>query len=59
VDAVQEADARVLWRPALAPGTQLAGPAVLQQYDTTTLVPPRWTARVDQRFNLIMEREAT
>jgi N-methylhydantoinase A len=46
--------ARVEWRPGLLVGTVLYGPAVLEQYDSTTLVPPGWQARVDQYFNLIL-----
>jgi N-methylhydantoinase A len=34
---------------------RFAGPAVVYQYDTTTLIPPGWTAEVDGRQNLIME----
>jgi formiminoglutamate deiminase len=47
----------VLDRRAVAPGTSLAGPAILEQMDTTTVVPPGWTARADDHGNLILERE--
>ncbi|HTR87696.1 MAG TPA: hydantoinase/oxoprolinase family protein [Reyranella sp.] len=42
-------------RGALRPGNRFAGPAVVEQMDTTTLVPPGWTARVDSWLNLILE----
>ena len=32
------------------------GPAVVYQYDTTTLVGPGWAAWVDERRNLVLER---
>ncbi len=48
----------VLDRARLAPGNRLAGPAILEQMDSTTLLPPGWTARVDAHANLVLEREA-
>jgi N-methylhydantoinase A/oxoprolinase/acetone carboxylase beta subunit len=32
-------------RARIAEGAAIAGPAILAQEDTTTLVPPGWTAR--------------
>jgi N-methylhydantoinase A len=42
-------------RAGLAPGHAFAGPAVVVQDDTTTVVPPGWTARVDAYHNLLLE----
>jgi N-methylhydantoinase A len=42
-------------REALKPGNRFAGPAIIEQMDTTTLVPPGMTARVDRWLNLILE----
>ena len=42
-------------RDALKPGNRLAGPAIVEQMDATTLVPPGMTARVDRWLNLILE----
>jgi N-methylhydantoinase A len=42
-------------REALRPGNRFAGPAIVEQMDTTTLVPPGSTARVDGYLNLILE----
>jgi N-methylhydantoinase A len=42
-------------REQLAPGARLAGPAIVEQMDATTLVPPGMTARVDRWLNLILE----
>ncbi len=41
-------------REFLRPGNLLPGPAVIYQYDTTTVVPPGWSAAVDRRDNLIV-----
>jgi N-methylhydantoinase A len=43
-------------RADLAAGSLLAGPALIVQEDTTTLLPPAWRARVDDGSNLILER---
>ena len=40
---------------ALRPGNRFAGPAIVEQMDATTLVPPGTTARVDAYLNLILE----
>jgi N-methylhydantoinase A len=42
-------------RDALHPGNRFAGPAIVEQMDATTLVPPGTTARVDAYLNLILE----
>jgi N-methylhydantoinase A len=48
----------VLRRAALGPGDTLRGPAVIEQMDTTTIVPPGWTARADGLGNLLLEHGA-
>jgi 5-oxoprolinase (ATP-hydrolysing) len=45
-------------RGALAAGTRIAGPAIVAEDTATTVVEPGWTARVDARGNLILERTA-
>jgi N-methylhydantoinase A len=42
-------------RSDLLPGILFNGPAIVVQYDTTTVVPPGWRARVDAISNLILE----
>jgi N-methylhydantoinase A len=37
----------VYWRPGLAAGAVVTGPAIVEAVDSTTVVPPGWTARVD------------
>ncbi|HEX9037915.1 MAG TPA: hydantoinase/oxoprolinase family protein [Ktedonobacterales bacterium] len=52
--AFSSGDNQLIWRQTpvylredLAPGAVLTGPAIVAQYDTTTLLPPDWRARVD------------
>lgn len=42
-------------RAQLVPGVELAGPAVIEQPDTTTVVEPGMTIRVDGYANVIVE----
>ena len=42
-------------RARLEPGDEIAGPAILEQIDTTTILPPRSVATVDSYGNLIVE----
>ncbi len=44
----------VIDRAALRPGNVLKGPAVVQQDDATTLIPPGAVAKVDPYLNLII-----
>ncbi|MEM1287606.1 MAG: hydantoinase/oxoprolinase family protein [Pseudomonadota bacterium] len=43
-------------RSRLAPGHRIAGPAIIDQMDTTTVIPPGFSAHVDAAANLILER---
>jgi N-methylhydantoinase A len=40
-------DTPVYLRERLAPGAVLIGPAIVAQYDTTSVLPPGWSATVD------------
>lgn len=51
-----EHSVNVYSRESLVPGTKINGPAIITQYDTTTVLPPDWLARVDSVSNLILER---
>jgi len=42
-------------RTALQPGSAFTGPAIITQYDTTTVVPPEWSGQVDAVSNLMLE----
>ncbi len=48
--------ARVYARTALGAGDVFRGPAIVEQYDTTTYVPDGFEVRVDPWLNLIGER---
>lgn len=41
-------------RADLLAGNRIAGPAIIQQMDTTTVIPPDFTASVDRHGNLII-----
>ena len=41
-------ETRIVARAALVAGDRLAGPAIVEQDDTTTLIPPGWTALTAQ-----------
>lgn len=44
-------------REALAPSASLPGPAVVEEFGSTTVVRPGWRVSVDRHRNLVMERE--
>jgi N-methylhydantoinase A len=44
-------------RAELAPGDRLQGPVLIAEPQTTTFVAADFTARVDARGNLVLERE--
>jgi N-methylhydantoinase A len=46
-------------RYPLAAGAKLVGPAVVEEFDSTTVVHPGFAAQVDRYGNLIIEREGT
>jgi N-methylhydantoinase A len=47
------------WRPQLAPGDVVAGPAVIEEYGATVPVHPGFAARVDRFGNLLVTGEAS
>ena len=51
-------EARVFLRERLRPGESVAGPALITEAQTTTVVPPAWRATVDERGHLVLERKA-
>jgi len=50
-------DCPVYARDDLRPGDALAGPAIVEQMDTTTVLPPDFVARVDAVSNLRLARD--
>lgn len=51
-------DVPILWRDSLAPGEIVDGPVVLNQTDTTSLLPPRTSATVNEAGSLVVEVQA-
>jgi N-methylhydantoinase A len=47
-------DVAVYDRLALAVGVQFAGPAVLEEPDSTTICPPGHSGEVDDHLNLVL-----
>ena len=42
-------------RAALRPGTRIGGPAIIEETDTTIIVPPGAIARIDRHRNVITD----
>jgi N-methylhydantoinase A len=49
-------DCGVHWRDGLATDTSFAGPAIIEAFDATIVVPPGWTAAVDARGYIRLKR---
>jgi N-methylhydantoinase A len=49
-------EATLYERDKLGVGALVAGPAIVEQFDATTVIPAGWTGRVDGYRNLILER---
>lgn len=54
-DEYTPVDTPVYQRTALAKGTELRGPAIISQFDATTILPPGARLVVDTAHNLIIE----
>ena len=46
----------VHWRPGLVEGDTIQGPAIVEAVDSTAVIPPGWTARVDDAGFIRMTR---
>lgn len=53
-DENESVKTNVYGRNDIAPGCTIYGPAVIEQMDTTIVVPPDWTAYADEYYNLIL-----
>ena len=45
-------------RARLTPGAVLGGPAIVTEFDSTTVVLPDYSARIDVNFNILIDRKA-
>jgi N-methylhydantoinase A len=55
-DGKNSVEARLYERDRLDVGAVIAGPAIVEQFDATTVIPPGWSGRVDRYRNLILQR---
>jgi N-methylhydantoinase A len=53
-DPERPQSARILWRPALAAGVEIVGPAVIEEPNSTTLLPPGDRAIIDRAGNIVI-----
>src|SRR5262245_31617572 len=53
-DPERPLEARILWRPGLAAGTEIAGPAVVEEPNSTTLIGPNDHAVVNESGHIIV-----
>jgi N-methylhydantoinase A/oxoprolinase/acetone carboxylase beta subunit len=51
---LQEVATRYYDRPSLRAGNRLQGPAILHQYDSTTVIPPGLAASIDRHGNIVI-----
>ena len=56
---LQQVSTRYYDREALRAGNRLAGPAIVNQYDSTTVIPPGVSAHVDRHGNIVIEVAAS
>jgi N-methylhydantoinase A len=54
-DAGRFVDAMIYDREKLIAGSTFAGPAIIEQYDTTSWIPAGWTAVADAAGNVILD----
>jgi N-methylhydantoinase A len=50
-------DTPVHWRPDLAPGQSIQGPAIIEEFGSTVPLHPGFSARIDDYLNIIVTRE--
>ncbi|MFM2129585.1 MAG: hypothetical protein RL477_1131, partial [Pseudomonadota bacterium] len=58
-EAARATDVAVYERDGLARGARIAGPAIVEQMDATTVIPGGWNGEVDAFGNLILTREGS
>ncbi|MCL2429496.1 MAG: hydantoinase/oxoprolinase family protein, partial [Alphaproteobacteria bacterium] len=53
-DPAHPVEALILWRPGLAAGSEIKGPAVIEEPNSTTFVPPGDHAVIDRWGNIVI-----
>jgi N-methylhydantoinase A len=56
-DRPEPFDTPIYWRPDLPAGVSFSGPAIVEQLDSTTVVPPGARAEVDRYLNIVIRVE--
>jgi N-methylhydantoinase A len=54
-DAARPLETRIVWRPSLAAGARVEGPAVIEEPNATTLIHPGDVATVSEAGHLIID----
>jgi N-methylhydantoinase A len=44
-------------RKRLTPGSMIEGPAIVEESESTIVIPPNWSAHMDELLNLILQRK--
>jgi N-methylhydantoinase A len=57
-DAARPVETRILWRPHLAAGTEIVGPALIEEANSTTLIAPGDRAVIDPFGNIVITLRA-
>ena len=52
----EKVSATIYDRAKLEPGAAFAGPAIVTEFDSTTLVLPGYSARVDESYNILIDK---
>jgi N-methylhydantoinase A len=55
-DGRNSCEATLYERDRLDVGAAISGPAIVEQFDATTVIPSGWIGRVDGHRNLVLER---
>jgi N-methylhydantoinase A len=53
-DSTKPLDARIFWRPGLAPGFTFEGPAIIEEPNSTTVIFPGDVARVTEHGHIVV-----
>jgi N-methylhydantoinase A/oxoprolinase/acetone carboxylase beta subunit len=56
-DPAQPVAARILWRPCLAPGFSVVGPAVIEEPNSTTVLFPGDVATITEHGHIMIAIE--
>jgi N-methylhydantoinase A len=57
-DGNASTEAKLYERDLLDVGAGISGPAIIEQFDATTVIPNGWTADVDRWRNLVLQKDS-